>query len=133
MTDPAPNPELLASLGRMVRGLSALFWGLPLTLVVCVMTVQDEWLRPLNILPPLIATSLLFYGVTLLGRFQKQERIWINALERAKIFALVNIGLSPFIYWWSRLPAAGTPENVTIFYSAMMEKSHNILSLSLNE
>ena len=114
MTDPAPHPELLASLGRMVRGLSALFWGLPLALVVCVQTAKDEWLRPLNILPPLIATSLLFYGITLFGRFQKQERIWINALERAKLFALVNVGLSPFIYWWSRLPG-------NFLYSAMVQ------------
>ena len=35
MPDPAPNVELLRSLGRLVRGLSALFWGLPLALIVC--------------------------------------------------------------------------------------------------
>ena len=39
MSDPiVPNAELLNSLGRLVRGLSALFWGLPLTLVVSVQT-----------------------------------------------------------------------------------------------
>ena len=29
MSDPAPNAELLRSLGQLARGLSALFWGLP--------------------------------------------------------------------------------------------------------
>ena len=34
MPEAPPNPELMRSLGQLVRGLSALFWGLPLTLVV---------------------------------------------------------------------------------------------------
>ena len=42
MPDPAPNPELMRSLGRLVRGLSALFWGLPLALVVCPNTATFE-------------------------------------------------------------------------------------------
>lgn len=128
MTDPAPHPELLAALGRTMRGLSALFWGLPLALVVCFQTAKDEWLRPLNVFPPLVATGLLYYGLCLMGRFQKQERVWIKALERAKLFALVNLGLSPFIYWWGRMP-----ENS--FYGAMMQLfmiSGLLFLLSLN-
>ncbi len=106
MSEPAaPKAELLNSLGRLVRGLSALFWGLPLALVVCVQTAKSDWLRPLGIAPPIVATALLFYGVMSLGHFQKQERVWNRALDRARIFALVNLGLSPFVYWWSKIPA----------------------------
>jgi len=105
MTDPASNHELLRSLGRLVRGLSALFWGLPLALILCVQTGRTDWLRPFGILPPLITTGLLCYGLWLLGDFQKQERPWRSALDRARLFALVNFGLSPFLYWWSRIPA----------------------------
>jgi hypothetical protein len=100
----APKDELLRALGRLVRGLSALFWGLPLALLVCVKTATNEWLRPLGIFPPVLVTVMLFYGLTQLSYFQRQERIWMGALERAKILALVNIGLSPFIYWWNKLP-----------------------------
>src|SRR6266567_3957995 len=57
--DPAPNPELLSSLGRLVRGLSALFWGLPIALVVCVQTAKGEWFEKFGIAPPVIATALL--------------------------------------------------------------------------
>src|SRR5207247_10009018 len=87
MAESAPNPELLSSLGRLVRGLSALFWGLPVALVVCVQTAKGEWFDRftelprsptaqslLGILPSLMATGLLFYGLDLLGHFQKQER-----------------------------------------------------------
>jgi len=57
-----------------------------------------------ELLPPLVATGLLLYGLWLLGSFQKQERPWRNALDRARLFALTNFGLSPFLYWWNRLP-----------------------------
>jgi hypothetical protein len=104
MPDSAPNPELLHSLGRLVRGLSALFWGLPVALIVCVGTAGFGWLRIYGVVPPLAATGLLFFGLWQLDSFQKQERPWRNALDRAKIFALINIGLSPFVFWWNQQP-----------------------------
>jgi hypothetical protein len=104
MTETAPKAELMRSLRRLVRGLSILFWGLPLTLLVCVRTSVSEWLRPMGILPPIVSTVLLLYGLCELGYFQKQERVWTHALDRAKILAIVNIGLSPFVFWWNQLP-----------------------------
>jgi hypothetical protein len=104
MPDPAPNAELLRSLGRLVRGLSALFWGLPITLIVCVYTTKAESLKPFAFVPPLVTTGLLVYGLWQLGDFQKQERIWRAALDRALLFSLINFGFSPFIYWWNRVP-----------------------------
>ena len=103
--DAAPNPELLRALGRLARGLSVLFWGLPIALVVCVQSAKGDWFRPLGVVPPMLATGLLLYGLTLLGHFQKQERVWMAALERAKVFALINLGASPFLYWWNRIPS----------------------------
>jgi hypothetical protein len=99
-----PRPDLLPSLGRLARGLSALFWGLPVALVICVQTAKAEWLRPLGVVAPLLATVLLYYGLILLGTFQPQERVWRAALDRAKILALINIGLAPFLCWWNRMP-----------------------------
>jgi len=105
MVDTAPNAELLSSLGRLARGLSALFWGLPLALVICVQTAKGDWLRPLGVLPPAAATGLLFYALTLLAHFQKQERVWRAALDRARFISLINFGLSPFLFWWSKIPS----------------------------
>ena len=105
MPDPAPNAELLRSLGRLVRGLSALFWGLPITLIACFYTAKGDWLKPFGLVPPLVTTGLLTYGLWQLGDFQKQERVWRAALDRALVFSLINFGLSPFLFWWNRLPA----------------------------
>ncbi len=105
MPNVAPNPYLLRALGRLLRGLSALFRGLPVSLVVCVKSARGDWLRPLGILPALAVTGLLVHGLWLLSDFQKQERIWTLALDRAKLLAIVNVGLAPFLYWWGRLPA----------------------------
>jgi hypothetical protein len=57
-----------------------------------------------GILPSLICTGLLLFGLWQLGAFQRQERVWRNALDRARILALVNFGLSPFLYWSDQRP-----------------------------
>src|SRR3954463_6641201 len=104
MPDAAPNAELLRSLGRLVRGLSALFWGLPIALVICVQTAKTEFLKPFGIVPPIAVTAWICFGLWQLGSFQKQERIWRSALDRAKLLAIVDVGLSPFLFWWSQMP-----------------------------
>lgn len=105
MAEPEPNPDLLPTLRRLVRGLSALFWGLPSTLLVCVLMAVAEFPRVLGGSPPLVTTGLLLFGVFELSRFKPQERAWQLALDRAKLLAMVNFGLSPFVYFWSRLPS----------------------------
>jgi hypothetical protein len=104
LSDAAAKTELMRSLRRLVRGLSALFWGLPLTLIVCVRTSISEWLRPLGVFPPVMANVLLLYGLYQLGYFQRQERVWTHALDRARVLGIVNVGLSPFVFWWGQLP-----------------------------
>lgn len=104
MPDSAPNTELLRSLGRLVRGLSALFWGLPIALIVCFHTAKADSLQVFGVVPALVSTGLLAYGLWQLGDFQKQERVWRAALDRARILSLVNFGLSPFLYWWNKVP-----------------------------
>lgn len=104
MSEKPEDSQLLWSLGRLVRGLSALFWGLPLALLASVETVKIDWFRDLGILPVLIMNGLLLYGLWQMGAFQPQERIWRAALDRARLLALINCGLSPYLYWWSRLP-----------------------------
>jgi hypothetical protein len=39
-----------------------------------------------------------------MSHFQKQERPWLNALDRAKLLGLVNFGLCPFLYWQNKMP-----------------------------
>jgi hypothetical protein len=113
MPDAAPNAELLRSLGRLVRGLSALFWGLPIALIVCFHTARTDGFQSFNVAPPLLSTGLLVYGLWQLGDFQKQERVWRSALDRARIFSLITFGLSPFLYWSNRVPN-------NAFFSAMV-------------
>jgi hypothetical protein len=111
--EPAGNPDLLRSLGRLVRGLSALFWALPVSLVICAQAARTEFFVTLGPLPPLAVTGWIVYGLWQLSYFQRQERVWMAALDRARVFALVNFGLSPFLIWWGRTP--GEP-----FFGAMV-------------
>jgi hypothetical protein len=52
----------------------------------------------------MVCTGWLVYGLWQLGEFQKQERVWMNALDRARLLGLINLGLSPFLFWWNRFP-----------------------------
>ena len=100
-----PTPELLSSLGKMLRGLSALFWGLPLVLISSVQSQTMGAARELALIIPCLTNGLLVFGLIQLSYFNPQERIWREALDRAKVLAIVNVGLSPFLYFWARLPA----------------------------
>ncbi len=117
MPEPAIQSELLQSLGRLTRGLSALFWGLPAALVASVQAATGAWLglpATLNHLAPTATFALLLYGLGLMGGFQRQERIWIASLDQARLLALTALGLSPFLLWHQRLP------NTPLFASAVL-------------
>jgi hypothetical protein len=117
MADFVPRAELLRSLGRLVRGLSALFWGLPLTLVIAVRTASADLPRVpasaagnliaamiFSIIPPLVATGWLLYALYQMRFFQPQERVWKKSLDRTQLLAVINLGLSPFLFFWNRAP-----------------------------
>jgi hypothetical protein len=121
------SPQLLPSLARAVRGLSALFWGLPLALLACVKTAMGDswrafgsWGAPMwrnqgwsglifdliqACLPAAAALVLMLYGLRGLARFQPQERIWMLALDRATVLNGLLLALLPFAHWWSVQPA----------------------------
>lgn len=108
MDDSEAQPsDLLPSLAKVVRGTSVLFWGLPIALVVATMSTISNWTDsafPLGLLLPPVAFGMLWYGLQMLGPFQPQERIWQDALGQAKLWGLVNLGLSPFLHWHHRAP-----------------------------
>lgn len=129
MPDAPPNPDLLPSLGKLARGLSALFWGLPAALILCLTTgARVESLRVTGILPAVFSLGLLLYGLVLMGDFQRQERQWRLALDRARLLALVNLGLSPFLFFRNRLP-----EQPLFFWSvALLAVSGLVFLYNLN-
>ncbi len=102
------HPGLMPSLRDLVRGLTLLFWTLPLALLACVQGTVTDWLRPLGPLPTVITTALLLLALHFMSRFQMQERVWQHALDRAKLLAVVNVGFAPFLYWLRRVPEEPT-------------------------
>jgi hypothetical protein len=102
-----PSGEWMRSVGRVIRGLAALFWGLPLALIISVQAASSATLSaagPFGSFAPAVAQAVLCYGLWLMGDFQKQDRVWIAALDSAKLLGLVNVGLAPFLHWHQRMP-----------------------------
>jgi hypothetical protein len=99
--------DLIRSLGKVVRGLSALFWSIPLALITYIQTARTSWLDFagfFSITPALFLSGVQWYSLFLLRQFQPQERIWQRSVEQAELLVLVNMGLIPFLYWWRRCP-----------------------------
>jgi hypothetical protein len=69
-----------------------------------VRAAKTDWLPPWMLVPVIILHALLLFGLWQMGAFQKQERQWGVALDRAKLLGLVDLGLSPFLYWSNRVP-----------------------------
>jgi hypothetical protein len=105
--DRARRAELLRALGRVGRSLSTLFWVVPLALMAEFETGRaDIFAAPSawSCAPAVALNAALFYGLGQMRAFQKQERIWQHALTRGEMLALINTGLSPFVFWWRRFP-----------------------------
>lgn len=94
-----------AAWGRVLRGLSALFWGLPVSLVAFARHFLAVWPSAYDLVLPSVGALLLVYGVFRLGALHPYERIWQQALFASQTLGLVILGLSPFLYLWSRVPA----------------------------
>jgi len=107
MDETDAQPDLLPTLARVVRGTSMLFWGLPVAMVVSIMSTLSNWTDaawPMGMLMPPVAFGVLWVGLWLLGAFQPQERVWQAALGQAKLMGLFSLGLSPFLHWHHRAP-----------------------------
>ncbi len=99
-----PQPGVIPALARVVRGLSALFWGLPAVLLLNTKTALGDPWQSWGLPPMLFAAALLVFGLFELRQFQPNERIWISALDRAQVLSLMLLALTPVAHWWNRLP-----------------------------
>lgn len=120
------RPGIMPAMGLAVRGLSALFWGLPLALLTCARTAMGDSWRAVGVftpmaapasrearlmadtimacLPSVAALALLLYGLRCLIRFQSEERVWVAAVDRATLLVLLLMALVPFAHWWHLAP-----------------------------
>lgn len=95
----------MSSLGKLTRGLSSIFWSLPLVLLASGQPEVFHWFKPYGFAVPTITATILFYGIHQLSYFQPQERIWIRSVEITRLLSLAVTGLSPFLYFSHHVPA----------------------------
>lgn len=95
-----PLPEM----GRLVRGLTLLFWALPMVLVTAVLTARTTSLGQAGFWPVLLATGLLLVALQEMRRFRPQDPAWQKLADRARFLASGMTGLTPFLHWWQLAP-----------------------------
>lgn len=99
-----PIADLLGGQRQLLRGLSSIFWGLPVSLIICVQTMVSDHLRAGGMIPPLLATGVLLFGTHMLNSVQTTATSWRKKVNLCRIAALMIFGFSPFTYLWNRFP-----------------------------
>ncbi len=99
-----PGPVEVSHLAGVLRGLSAIFWGLPLCLLAFSRHFLAFWPSSYDLLFPAAGAGLVLFGVSRLVSFQPGERVWQQAVLSSQTLSLMLLGLSPFLFLWSRLP-----------------------------
>lgn len=94
----------VAEVAVVMRSLSALFWGVPLTLLAFARHFLAVIPSAYDAMLPLLGTGLLVFGLSRIGRFHRQERVWQQSVFTSQMLGLILFGLSPFLYLWSRIP-----------------------------
>tara|TARA_B100001123_G_scaffold154830_1_gene179384 strand:+ start:1439 stop:2242 length:804 start_codon:yes stop_codon:yes gene_type:complete len=94
----------MPSLRQLVRGLELLFWALPITLLVCVQEILAPAWESWGIMPLILSTGTLWFGVSRLRQFHPKEQIWQSAVRLTEVLALLMAGLVPFLHWIQALP-----------------------------
>ncbi len=92
-----------AALGPLIQALSLLVWAVPVAVVLCVQMARTDWLHPLGPWPGVLSSGLLWAAAHRLAAVDPDYR-WLQAVDRLRLLALLNWGLSPFVYWHGRLP-----------------------------
>jgi len=95
-----------AQAGRrhLLRGLSTLFWSLPLSLLVSIQTLVTDNLRGMGVVPPVLCTGALLFGTQCLNYFNPEGEFWRLRANQLRLVAVILVGLSPFVYFWNRYP-----------------------------
>ena len=88
------------------RGFSAVFWSLPVAVVLTIRATMSEWASQMDVLVSIAAYILMFYGLILIGRLptQQEKSRWKGAHWRSIYLCFLSIGLSPFSLFWNRQP-----------------------------
>lgn len=85
--------------------MSALFWALPLALLAFARHFLAIIPTLYDLVLPTVAAGLALYGLFRMSSYRPGERIWRSSLFRSQMLALLVVGLSPFLFLWSRVPS----------------------------
>lgn len=92
-------------LRALVRGLALLFWSLPLELVIGINLAAAGWFGNFGIMAPVLPPAMMFIGLGELKKYKPEHCTWQRLLDQARLMAMINTGLAPFLYWWRHIPA----------------------------
>jgi hypothetical protein len=115
LSDPAKGEENLQAkkvnvsfspdaLVRVARGFSCIFWGIPLSLLLFSGALDIRLFLFVRIPAYVIGVFVAYIGTVFLQRAGALSDMWTRRVRQLLFLLVVEIYLSPFVYWWRRMP-----------------------------
>ena len=119
----AGNPALTPrALVRMVRGFGAVFWGLPVSLLLFFGAVEIHLVAQFKLPSCVLGLVVVYVGLVLLRFAGVQSRMWTRHGRIGLVSTFLLIYLGPFIYWFTYMPRSGLYYllNMTLFFASVI-------------
>jgi len=100
----SPSTEVVRTLKFLVKGLSSLFWSLPLIFIISIHTAIAGMPEPFSFFPILASITLFLYSLHQLKKFKQDKNGWQNAVDKAFYASFIMLWLCPYLHWWHKVP-----------------------------
>jgi len=98
------RPAPADALARVMRGFSCVFWGIPFSVLLFAGAIDLRLPFAARAPAYVLGVFLVYCGVVYFQRALLPGARW-NSLVRELLFVLlIEVYLSPFVYWWRRMP-----------------------------
>lgn len=103
--DVTPGPLAPAgALARAMRGFSCVFWGIPLSVLLFAGAIDLRLPFAARAPAYVFGIFLVYCGVVYFQRTALPGRRWRSLVREMLFVLLIEVYLSPFVFWWRRMP-----------------------------
>lgn len=97
------EPLTPAELLDMTSGLFAIFWSLPLGLLLYLRAIKIQSFDELRLPAYVIGPIACLWGLSALARVRRLTPHWRARINTARCFTFMQIYFAPFVFWWDRV------------------------------
>ncbi len=89
---------------RLARGFSAVFWGIPVSLMLYAGALDIRVYSTFRIPAYVLGIVVIYAGLVFLRRAGAITPRWLRTVRVLLVMLVFEFYLAPFVYWWKQMP-----------------------------